>query len=291
MDVSQMSQLMYSINLNGTIISTVIDPNILAQFWAGLAIQLVPGNKMIGISGPTFRILDEGGKHFIAHNFASAISEAMVKFVIDGSGTHHDRYILAPASTFQPENLVSNAGGLDVWIPTGYPLSTANTVTGGNTETETSSSKTQSAPSSAIKIRRPPNAYILYRKDRHKAVKMSNPNLSNNEISVILGRQWNDESDSVRLHYHSMAVEIKRQVEVRHPHYKYNPRKSSEIRRRARGNHGVYTVQNQIISDAALEEQEQSTSANFAATTSMPTPPVEFEVPELDAFMSPTSDN
>jgi hypothetical protein len=32
------------------------------------------------------------------------------------------------------------------------------------------------------KIPRPPNAYILYRKDRHHLVKDANPGISNNEI-------------------------------------------------------------------------------------------------------------
>jgi hypothetical protein len=70
MDVAQMSPLMFSINLNGSVIHTIIDPTILTQFWASLAIQVMPGNDLIGIPGPTFRILDDGGKHYIAHNFA-----------------------------------------------------------------------------------------------------------------------------------------------------------------------------------------------------------------------------
>ncbi|KAK2589559.1 slightly ste11-like protein [Conoideocrella luteorostrata] len=37
-------------------------------------------------------------------------------------------------------------------------------------------------PNSSTRIPRPPNAYILYRKERHSAVKMANPGISNNEI-------------------------------------------------------------------------------------------------------------
>lgn len=33
-----------------------------------------------------------------------------------------------------------------------------------------------------VKIPRPPNAYILYRKDKHSQVKAENPGLHNNEI-------------------------------------------------------------------------------------------------------------
>jgi hypothetical protein len=42
--------------------------------------------------------------------------------------------------------------------------------------------KKKHMPPPEIKIPRPPNAYILYRKDKHCAVKVENPNLHNNEI-------------------------------------------------------------------------------------------------------------
>lgn len=35
------------------------------------------------------------------------------------------------------------------------------------------------------KIPRPPNAYILYRKERHQIVKESNPGITNNEICTF----------------------------------------------------------------------------------------------------------
>jgi hypothetical protein len=42
--------------------------------------------------------------------------------------------------------------------------------------------KKRLAPKKDLKIPRPPNAYILYRKDKHTEVKAQNPNLHNNEI-------------------------------------------------------------------------------------------------------------
>nr|AGH03141.1 HMG mating type protein [Grosmannia aurea]AGH03145.1 HMG mating type protein [Grosmannia aurea] len=243
MDPVQFSAI-FNISMNGSIVNTAIDPVILTQFWESLAIQLMPGRDVIGISGPTFRVLDDGGKQFIAHHFASAIGDTMVKYVIDGSGMHPDRYFLGRTSFFHPDNLISHAGELDVWIPSGYPLGSSNySFNNGQTGTPVAQSNAQrTGRNGTVRIPRPPNAYILYRKDHHKAVKKSDPELSNNEISVILGRQWNAESDDVRMHYHTMAIEIKRQVERLHPDYRYNPRRSSEIRRRARGNHGVYNV-------------------------------------------------
>ncbi|CAK7235666.1 hypothetical protein SBRCBS47491_009373 [Sporothrix bragantina] len=276
MDATQMSPLMFSVDLNGSIIHTIIDPSILAQFWTSLAIQVMPGSDLIGIPGPTFRILDEGGKHYIAHNYASAIGEAMVKFVIDGSGTHPDRYFLGRAAFFRPENIVTCTGDLDVWVPPGYPVQSSTLVPSVSAPVSANSTR-RNARGGAVKVPRPPNAYILYRKDHHKAVKQSNPRLSNNDISIILGRQWNEEVDEIRVHYHKMAVDIKRQVEALHPHYKYNPRKSSDIRRRNKGNNGVYNVQNAT----SQTPQDAATSA----LASMPTPPLDFET-----AASPSSD-
>ncbi len=321
MDVSRITPLMFTINLNGAVIHTVIDPAILDQFWASLSIQVIPGNNLIGIPGPTFRILDDGGKHFIAHNFAkyvcqpfpssvlfriltgiyySAVREAMVKFVIDGSGTHPDRYFLGRASFFEAENIVSSVGDLDVWVPPGYPLQDSVLSTEMNAVAPaTGVLNRRNARGGAVKVPRPPNAYILYRKDHHKEMKQSNPKLSNNDIckiyfrvhfgyssafiltmtAVILGRKWNHESDEVRIHYHKMAVEIKKQVEILHPHYKYSPRKPCEIRRRARGNHGVYTVQ-----DAASEGSQEPDS--FSTAASMPTPPTDFDAGSVNSLSS-----
>ncbi|EHK21413.1 uncharacterized protein TRIVIDRAFT_52649, partial [Trichoderma virens Gv29-8] len=48
-------------------------------------------------------------------------------------------------------------------------------------------------------IHRGSDTYILYRKDRHNMVKAANPGITNNEISQMLGRAWNQESTQVRV--------------------------------------------------------------------------------------------
>lgn len=104
----------------------------------------------------------------------------MVKFVIDGSGTHPDRYFLGRAAFFRPENIVTCTGDLDVWVPPGFPLQDSLTP---SVPTEVSANTLRrNARGGGIKVPRPPNAYILYRRDHHKAVKQSNPKLSNNDI-------------------------------------------------------------------------------------------------------------
>jgi hypothetical protein len=82
------------------------------------------------------------------------------------------------------------------------------------------------------KIPRPPNAFILYRKKHHPLVAAENPNIANNDISVILGRQWKNEPDRIKREYKSLAEKIKRQHALDNSGYHYAPRKPSEKKRR-----------------------------------------------------------
>ncbi|KAF2105066.1 mating-type protein MAT1-2, partial [Rhizodiscina lignyota] len=74
------------------------------------------------------------------------------------------------------------------------------------------------------KVPRPPNAFILYRQKHHPDLKKANPHLHNNEISVILGRQWQNESETVKESWKAKAMEVKTEHLARHPGYHYQPR-------------------------------------------------------------------
>lgn len=83
-----------------------------------------------------------------------------------------------------------------------------------------------------IKLPRPPNPFIIYRTERHQTVKEANPGAKNNDISKILGRQWQSEPEEVRDEYKKKSEEIKEEFMRLYPDYKYQPRKSSEVKRR-----------------------------------------------------------
>ncbi|RMY22330.1 hypothetical protein D0867_02795 [Hortaea werneckii] len=82
------------------------------------------------------------------------------------------------------------------------------------------------------KVPRPPNAFIIYRKDWHARVVAENPGLHNNAISVIIGRQWRAESETVRAAYTRRAEDMKEQHAIANPGYQYQPRKPSEKKKR-----------------------------------------------------------
>jgi len=66
-------------------------------------------------------------------------------------------WILGPKKVMRPD--ITVVGNIPIWDP-----------------------RRKHVPPPEIKIPRPPNAYILYRKDKHNEVKAENPSLHNNEI-------------------------------------------------------------------------------------------------------------
>ncbi|KAL8675265.1 MAG: hypothetical protein Q9168_000386 [Polycauliona sp. 1 TL-2023] len=82
------------------------------------------------------------------------------------------------------------------------------------------------------KVARPPNAFILYRQHHHPIVKSQNADLHNNQISIMLGKQWQDEAADVKAEYKALAEKIKKEHLNAHPNYQYQPRKPAEKKRR-----------------------------------------------------------
>ncbi|KAK4540632.1 hypothetical protein LTR36_009063 [Oleoguttula mirabilis] len=85
---------------------------------------------------------------------------------------------------------------------------------------------------SGSKVPRPPNAFIIYRKEWHSRTVAQNPGLHNNAISVILGQKWKAEADHVRAEYKRRAEDAKTQHATNNPGYQYQPRKPSEKKKR-----------------------------------------------------------
>ncbi|KAK4693975.1 hypothetical protein P7C71_g3526, partial [Lecanoromycetidae sp. Uapishka_2] len=92
--------------------------------------------------------------------------------------------------------------------------------------------KPKAKTSKQAKVARPPNAFILYRQHHHPLVKAQNPELHNNQISVILGTQWKNEREDIKNQFVKLAKQIKAKHLHEHPDYHYQPRKPSEKKRR-----------------------------------------------------------
>ncbi|KAJ9613900.1 hypothetical protein H2200_002036 [Cladophialophora chaetospira] len=96
----------------------------------------------------------------------------------------------------------------------------------------TAAGKKLQLPSKKAKVSRPPNAFILYRTYYHPILLKSRPDLMNNDISVMLGKQWKAESNKVKDEWKAKAERVKKQHALENPGYQYAPRKPSEKKRR-----------------------------------------------------------
>nr|AKM95189.1 mating-type protein MAT1-2-1 [Cordyceps militaris]AKM95190.1 mating-type protein MAT1-2-1 [Cordyceps militaris]AKM95191.1 mating-type protein MAT1-2-1 [Cordyceps militaris]AKM95192.1 mating-type protein MAT1-2-1 [Cordyceps militaris]AKM95193.1 mating-type protein MAT1-2-1 [Cordyceps militaris] len=189
------------------------------ELWDAVSVGINPFVKVLSIDGLIYRSLTVKTKRSLAENFVKHVQEP-VMFCRDGSGP--DRYFLG-----NPRHLMSGTGIIlaaaevePIWFEQpGLKYQKATMCQ-------------SSLPRKHIKIPRPPNAYILYRRDRHTLVKKSEPHLSNNEVSQVLGKAWNAEPPEVRQRYKEMSERIKKALLERHPQYQYQPRKPSERKRR-----------------------------------------------------------
>ncbi|KAL9587215.1 MAG: hypothetical protein Q9212_000374 [Teloschistes hypoglaucus] len=162
--------------------------------WPRIALALDSGlTRVISLNAFHSSALGEEGIDYIAERFKSMI-EAPVK--IEGDAGRSVR--------------ISAAYLLD------GPMRTGNSKGG----------------SKKVKIARPPNAFILYRQHHHSEVVSQNPSIHNNQISVILGKQWQNESAEVKANFRLMAEDIKKKHLHANPEYQYQPRKPSEKKRR-----------------------------------------------------------
>lgn len=83
----------------------------------------------------------------------------------------------------------------------------------------TSSGSSQSTE----KIPRPPNSWILFRKDKSKELREANPGMSAGEVSTEAARQWKAMSDEDKGFYQEMAKQAALQHKIQYPDYVYRP--------------------------------------------------------------------
>lgn len=68
-------------------------------------------------------------------------------------------------------------------------------------------------PPSSVKIPRPPNSWILYRKDKSKQL----------NIATEASRQWKVERQGIKDYYQTLADEAARLHKMKYPNYRYKP--------------------------------------------------------------------
>ena len=74
-------------------------------------------------------------------------------------------------------------------------------------------------------IKRPPNAFMVYRRERNDVARQMYPMYTVQQISKLLGEQWHREEEHVRQEYFQKAKEEDVKHREMYPDYKYRPRR------------------------------------------------------------------
>ncbi|CAG8742701.1 13495_t:CDS:1, partial [Dentiscutata heterogama] len=75
---------------------------------------------------------------------------------------------------------------------------------------------------------RPPNAFILYRREKQPAILAAHRHLTNAQISRYIADLWRSESNETRLHWEREADKTKLEHMKAYPNYVYRPNKKGK---------------------------------------------------------------
>lgn len=156
-----------------------------------IELQFNPFQHVLVVTGKEYRDLQEKGRAWLAEhlryvtdplfakasltNRCSTYLKKDVLWVQDGTKSY-ERYFVGPPEDFiVGDRMLMNIDGRAVMVTRPDSQSALEQIQG------------VSSGKSAVKekISRPPNAYILYRKDHHKLIKTANPEYTNNQICMF----------------------------------------------------------------------------------------------------------
>lgn len=67
------------------------------------------------------------------------------------------------------------------------------------------------------KIRRPPNAFMIFAKERRREILYSNQRITNKEVSKQLGVEWRNLSEEARARYQRLSEELRQEHQLKYP--------------------------------------------------------------------------
>jgi len=85
-----------------------------------------------------------------------------------------------------------------------------------------SQSPRTSVKTDETKIRRPPNAFMIFGKQYRKVLSLKFPQFSNKQISKILGKEWKNMNAEKKNYYHKLADQTYKQHLIKYPGFVSN---------------------------------------------------------------------
>ncbi|KAJ3037221.1 hypothetical protein HDV00_001853 [Rhizophlyctis rosea] len=82
-------------------------------------------------------------------------------------------------------------------------------------------SQQQQQPQQPPRPPRPANAFMLYRRDHQRQIRLQNSRLTNNEVSTLVGEMWRHEKESIKDEYRQRAAQGRVLHYAMYPDYQY----------------------------------------------------------------------
>lgn len=182
------------------------------------------------------------------------------------------------------------------------PTRTSHHVEGHNPigqHPQAQASASNTAEKQPVRISRPPNPWILYRKDKLVHLMNSHPEhkkLPQAELSKLISTMWRSESAPIRQYYELQADIAKEQHQKDHPEYQYRPQKKADKERQREEKRLEKEREKEARQRAKQLQQQARRHSPYARVPAMPTTlppgaPMPPSVPMPPSALQPQNSN
>ncbi|KAL0092804.1 high mobility group box domain-containing protein [Phycomyces blakesleeanus] len=117
------------------------------------------------------------------------------------------------------------------------------------------------------RLKRPPNAYLLFNRFMRSKLLKVNPNLSVAEISKSVSAQWKELSEKERKPYNQEASRLKQEHMDMHPNFVYTRRSKAELEKAGHRTRPSQKRKDMMLKAEALGQGEASTASSSSSKT------------------------
>ncbi|KAF7728427.1 hypothetical protein EC973_006105 [Apophysomyces ossiformis] len=136
------------------------------------------------------------------------------------------------------------------------------------------------------KVKRPPNCFILFRKDMQKKIVALCPGANHRDISTVCAKYWREMTEEDKTVYKKMAEDVKQEHLEKNPGYRYKPEKRGRPRPyklQAKNKFTSRSEENNRMMEILYENPrlvERSSSSSACSTSETMVPVVKYEAME-----------
>ncbi|RYP53439.1 hypothetical protein DL768_001584 [Monosporascus sp. mg162] len=215
-----------------------LNNNEIMAAWDHLKLQVNSFNAIVSIHAGTFGTWSVADKNLIVDLMKQEVQQEDIRYAVDINLP--DRVYIASTFHFNEAGIVlhySSAQALPVRAASDAAVDSTNNFGAPSYVNDTTGANSASKPRNKSKapasgIRRPRNSWILYRSARQAQIIKTEGPMPNGAMSTRISREWKRLAPAEKKRWEDLAEAEKLEHARKNPHYKYQPRRRGEIKRR-----------------------------------------------------------